>query len=71
VAALDPAETTAYLHALRSRLDRSVSLWMGGAASQRVGPLPDGVTRAESLDAFEDRVRERSRRDTAGSTDRG
>jgi len=52
VAALDPSDTSAYLHALRSELERDVTVWMGGAASQRVAP-PDGVTRAESLAAFE------------------
>jgi len=57
VAALDPSDTSAYLHELRGGLERGVAVWMGGAASQRVAP-PDGVTRAESLDAFERYVRE-------------
>jgi DNA-binding transcriptional MerR regulator/methylmalonyl-CoA mutase cobalamin-binding subunit len=69
VVALDPSNTTAYLRALRGDLDRSVTLWMGGAASQRVEPLPDGVARAESLAEFEDHLRERSPRDAFESPD--
>jgi methylmalonyl-CoA mutase cobalamin-binding subunit len=67
--ALDPSDTVPYLHALRTDLDRSVTLWMGGAASQRVEPLPEGVMRAENLDEFEDRIREHSLGDAVEPTD--
>ncbi len=63
VVALDPADTASYLHALRDGLDRSVAIWVGGAASQRVEPLPGGVTLADDLDELEDCVRDLSTRD--------
>ncbi|MBW2542942.1 MAG: MerR family transcriptional regulator [Deltaproteobacteria bacterium] len=65
--ALDPADTKAYLHALRRDLDRSASIWIGGGASQRLEPLPDGVARADDLDAFEDCIRDLATRDVADS----
>ena len=63
VVALDPADTAPYLHALRGDLDRSVPIWIGGAASQRVEPLPDGVALTDDLDEFEDCIRDLSTRD--------
>ncbi len=63
VVTLDPAETTPYLRALRRELDRSVAIWVGGAASRQVEPLPDGVTLADDLDELEERVRDLSSRD--------
>jgi DNA-binding transcriptional MerR regulator/methylmalonyl-CoA mutase cobalamin-binding subunit len=64
VVALDPADTAPYLHALRGGLDRSVAVWIGGAASRRIEPLPDGVTLTDDLDEFEDCIRDLSTRDT-------
>jgi DNA-binding transcriptional MerR regulator len=63
VVALDPADTAPYLHTLRGDLDRSVPVWIGGAASRRVEPLPDGVALADNLDEFEDCVRDLSTHD--------
>jgi DNA-binding transcriptional MerR regulator/methylmalonyl-CoA mutase cobalamin-binding subunit len=64
VVALDPADTAPYLHALRGGLDRSVAVWIGGAASRRIEPLPDGVTLTDDLDEFEGCIRDLSTRDT-------
>jgi DNA-binding transcriptional MerR regulator/methylmalonyl-CoA mutase cobalamin-binding subunit len=69
VVALDPAETAPYLRALRNGLDRGVAIWVGGAASRRVEPLPDGVTLADDLDELEDCVRDLSSRDAVEPPD--
>jgi DNA-binding transcriptional MerR regulator/methylmalonyl-CoA mutase cobalamin-binding subunit len=65
VVALDPAETAPYLHELRSDLDRRVAIWIGGAASQRVQPLPEGVALTDDLDEFENCIRDLATRDAA------
>jgi len=58
VVALDPADSAAYLYALRGDLDRSVAIWIGGAAGRRIESLPAGVALADDLDEFEDCIRE-------------
>jgi DNA-binding transcriptional MerR regulator len=63
--ALAPSDTTAYLRALCGDLDRGVTVWLGGAAGRRVASFPDGVRHTESLDAFEQCVREHAGLDAA------
>lgn len=44
------SETARDLEAIRKALPRSIEVWLGGAGSNKIEKLPDGVTRVPTLD---------------------